>query len=141
MAGMKDSLIIPHLSSLYKDGPVSIGSAQLVFKLDPASATTGFDPHSNMLIFASDSLGKNVSIIDASEASSYYGGSYNSTNKEYTFNIARHVQQTLTKIVEEGGKDYGLFLVAGGSTSNAQRTLLKGNNSLKLIVTYSKFNL
>jgi hypothetical protein len=47
----------------------------------------------------------------------------------------------LTKIVEEGGKDYGLFLVAGGSTSNAQRTLLKGNNSLKLIVTYSKFNL
>jgi uncharacterized protein YgbK (DUF1537 family) len=94
-----------------------------------------------MLIFASDSLGKNVSIIDASEASSYYGGSYNSTNKEYTFNIARHVQQTLTKIVEEGGKDYGLFLVAGGSTSNAQRTLLKGNNSLKLIVTYSKFNL
>jgi hypothetical protein len=51
------------------------------------------------------------------------------------------LQQTLTKIVEEGGKDYGLFLVAGGSTSNAQRTLLKGNSSLKLIVAYSKFNL
>jgi len=140
MAGMKDSLIIPYLSLLYKDGPVSIGSAQLVFKVDPASATTGFDPHSNMLIFASDSVGKNVSIIDASEASSYFGGSYSSTNQEYTFNIARHVQQTLTKIVEEGGKDYGLFLVAGGSTSNAQRTLLKGNSSIKLIVTYSKFN-
>jgi hypothetical protein len=43
-------------------------------------------------------------------------------------------------INESGKKDYGLFIAAGGSTSNAQRTVLQGGSSMKLIVTYTKIN-
>jgi hypothetical protein len=141
MAGLKDSIVIPYLRNLYDGGKVSISNAQLVIKLQTGGATTGFTPHTNLLVFASDSLGRNVTIADASEsASGYYGGVYNEANQEYRFNIARHMQRTLIKIVDKGEKDYGLFLVAGGSTSNAQRTILQGNAAIKLIITYTKVN-
>lgn len=140
MSGLKDSLSIPYLSKLYDNGPVSISSAQLVFKLLPGSNTSGLDSHANLLVFGSDSTGKNILILDTQESSAYYGGAYNSTTQEYTFNIALHLQRTLKDVVEKGMKDYGLFLVAGGSTSNAQRTLLLGKGSVKLILTYTKVN-
>jgi len=41
---------------------------------------------------------------------------------------------------ESDKTDYGLFIAAGGSTSNAQRTVLQGGSSMKLIVTYTKIN-
>lgn len=139
MAGLKDSLSIKNLSSLYDDGPVSISAARLIFQLKDGSATM-FDPHTNLLVFGSDSLGNNIATADATENSTYFGGLYNSTENKYTFNIARYVQQTLKKVVENGGKDYGLFLVAGGSTSNARRSVIKGQGDIKLIVTKTKFN-
>ncbi|MBL7923946.1 MAG: DUF4270 family protein [Bacteroidia bacterium] len=140
MAGLKDSLVIKNLSSLYDDGPVSISSARLVIRLEDGTTASNFEPHSNLLIFGSDSTGKNVTTADATETSSYYGGAYDNTKNQYVLNVARYVQQTLKKVVENGGKDYGLFLVAGGSTSNARRTILKGQSSIQLIVTKTKFN-
>ncbi len=140
MAGLKDSLVIKNLSSLYDEGPVSISSAKLLIKLQDGTTTSNFNPHSNLLIFGSDSLGKNVTTADATETSAYYGGVFDDTKDEYVFNVARYVQQTLKKVVESGGKDYGLFLVAGGSTSNARRTVLQGQDAMKLIVTTTKIN-
>lgn len=140
MAGLKDSLVIQNLSSLYANGPVSISSARLIFNLQDGTTTNNFNPHTNLLIFGSDSLGKNVTTADATETSSYYGGAYDATNEQYSFNIGRYLQQTLTKVVENGGKDYGLFLVAGGSTSNARRTVLQGPQNIQLIVTSTKLN-
>jgi len=140
MAGLKDSLVIQDLSSLYDEGPVSVSSARLSFTVREGSADLNFAPHNNLLIFGSDSIGQNSTTADATESSSYYGGAYNSTSGAYTFNIARYVQQTLKKVVEQGGKDYGLFLVAGGSTSNSRRTVLKGRNEIQLIITTTKIN-
>ncbi len=137
MAGLKDSLVIPNLRNLYDNGPVSINQAQLVVKMKDGSNNV-IPQHTNLLILASDSLGLNQAIIDNSESSSYYDGNY--ASGEYHINIARHVQRLLKTLVEDGGKDYGLFLVPGGSMSNARRSLLKGNADLKLIVTYTKVN-
>lgn len=140
MAGLKDSLVIKDIASLYADGPVSISAARLIFELKDGSAPAKFDPHTNLLVFGSDSIGNNVATADANESSSYFGGLYDATQNKYTFNVARYVQQTLKKVVENGGKDYGLFLVAGGSTSNARRSVVKGRGAIKLIVTKTKFN-
>lgn len=137
-AGLKDSVVIRDLPALYADGPVVISAAKLKFEINPASINGNFVPHSNLLVFGSDSLGGNVPTADALETSSYYGGSFDDISDSYTFNVARYVQQTLKKVVENDGKDYGLFLVAGGSTSNARRTLLRGQGSVKLIVTTTK---
>lgn len=139
-AGLKDSIVIKNLTSLYDNGPIVVSSAKLRFEVNPASLNNNFAPHNNLLIFGSDSTGANITTADALETSSYYGGSFDDASDTYTFNVARYVQQTLKKVVEQGGKDYGLFLVAGGSTSNARRTLLKGQGSVKLIVTTTKIN-
>jgi hypothetical protein len=140
MAGLKDSLVIRNLSSLYSDGPVSISSAKLVFTAGAGTGTGNMSPHNNLLIFASDSIGKNVTTADATETTSYYGGAYSSTTGTYTFNVARYVQQTLNKIYTGTGSDYGLFLVAGGSTSNARRTVLQGGTAIRLVVHSTKLN-
>ncbi|MBK7886391.1 MAG: DUF4270 family protein [Bacteroidetes bacterium] len=140
MAGLKDSLVIKNLTSLYDDGPVSVSSARLIIKLQDGTTTSNFLPHNNLLIFGSDSTGKNITTADATETSAYYGGAFDDTKDEYIFNVARYVQQTVKKVVENGGKDYGLFLVAGGSTSNAKRTVLQGQDAIKLIVTTTKIN-
>lgn len=140
MAGLKDSLVINNIASLYDDGPVSISSARLIFQLKDGSAPNKFKAHTNLLVFGSDSSGNNVATADANETSSYFGGLYDETQNKYTFNVARYVQQTLKKVVQNGGTDYGLFLVAGGSTSNARRSVVKGRGAIKLIVTKTKFN-
>ncbi len=139
MAGLKDCLVIPNLIDLYKNGPVSITGARLTAKVLPGTYTSTNPVHGNLLIYKSDSLGQNNTTPDVQETSSYYGGQYNSTDSKYVFNIARHLQQTLKNLVN-GEKDYGMFLVASGSTSNAQRTILQGGSSLELIVTYTKVN-
>ncbi len=139
MAGLKDSIYIPHLKELYANGPIAISKAELVIKLLSGTTTNGFTNHDNLLVFASDSIGKNTSIADALESSAYYGGSFDAIHQEYKFNVGRYVQQTLKKVVENGGKDYGLFIAAAGSTSNARRSVLQGG-TMKLIVTYTKFN-
>lgn len=139
MAGLKDCLVIPHLIDLYKNGPVSITGARLTAKVVPGSYTTYNPVHPNLLIYKSDSLGQNSTTLDALEPASYYGGVYDATKGQYVFNVARHLQQTLKNIVN-GQKDYGMFLVASGSTSNAQRTILQGGSALQLIVTYTKVN-
>lgn len=140
MAGLKDSLKIVNPEKLIANGLVSISSARLIFETDGATEGSNFQPHLNLLVFGSDSTGRNTTTADATESAGYYGGAYDFTNKRYTFNIARYLQRLLTNSVSGGQKDYGLFLVAGGSTSNARRTLLKGKTSVKLIVTSTKFN-
>lgn len=140
MAGLKDSLVIRDITSLYNNGPVSVSSARLVFDLEDGTTANYFEPHNSLLIFASDSLGKNVPTADALEPASFFGGTYNLTETNYTFNVARYLQRTVTQLVDGSGKDYGLFLVAGGSTSNARRTVLKGQGNVRLIVTTTKFN-
>ncbi|MFM7016144.1 MAG: DUF4270 family protein [Bacteroidota bacterium] len=140
MGGLKDSIYIPYLKNLYKDGRVAINRADLAIKMNGTANTLGFKNHDNLLIFGSDSVGKNTSILDAFESSSYYGGAYNVATGEYHFNIARYVQNIVKGMNESGKKDYGLFIAAGGSTSNAQRTVLQGGSSMKLIVTYTKIN-
>ena len=141
IAGLKTKIKIVNLEKLYAHGKVSINSAKLTFKVKSGTITAGiFDQHPSLLILGSDSLGKNTTIIDEFEPASYYGGTFDINTQTYTFNIARYLQQTLTKVVEQGRKDYGLYLVASGSTSNAQRTILDGGSSIKLIVTYTKVN-
>ena len=142
MAGLKDSIFIPHLRDLYKDGPIAISKAELVVKLEPGTFNDGSMPaQSNVFVYASDEKGLNATIPDLFESSgSYFGGVLSSTNNEYRCNIARHVQRTLKKIVEEGGVDYGLFVVAGASLSSPRRSIIQGGSSMKLIVTYTKIN-
>lgn len=135
MAGLKSLLIIPGLDQLSALGPLSINKAEVSFKVLAGSTSGDYDAHDNLLVFKRDSSGKNALIPDALESSSYYGGSFDLVSQSYRFNIARYIQQIINGTEENNG----LFLVAGGSTSNARRTLIDAS-SLKLTITYTQIN-
>ena len=131
LAGLKTKILLPDWNKVFNNHKVSINRADLV-----VSVKSGTDdllkPHDNLLLLASDSAGKNVLTIDFLDL----GGGYDASSKEYKLNMTRHLQRILNGSV----KDYGLYLVAGGSTSNARRTVLNGGSSVKLKITYTQQN-
>ncbi|NNF01940.1 MAG: DUF4270 family protein [Bacteroidia bacterium] len=136
-AGLKTRINIPYLSLLRKLGPVAINKAEIVLPIEQNSDAV-YRPHERLALVASDSNGVDVTIPDILEASSYYGGEYDEIEKEFRFNIARHIQQ----VVRGTREDHGLVLVASGGVVNGYRTILKGENptmgsGMKLNIIYS----
>ena len=82
--------------------------------------------------------GKLFFLSDYNEGSSYFGGYYNETKKEYRFRISTHVQEML----EENIDDYGLILLANERQTTANRVVLNGpnglNGKLRLELIYTK---
>jgi hypothetical protein len=140
MGGVKTKVIFPHLKELSKSGPIAINKAELIIQVESGSDGT-YAPHDRLTLFASDSSGKNVVLPDqiASVTSGFFGGEYNSGTKEYKFNIPRYAQQ----LVNENRENYGLFLLASGAASNANRSIVGGGSNpgpskMKLKITYTR---
>jgi Domain of unknown function (DUF4270) len=138
MSGLKTRITIPHLKNIIADGPVAINKAEFIFYVE--DNTSKYTPHESAFFLAVDSAGKEILIIDVLESSSYYGGSYNSSDKTIRFNIARHMQRLLSNDFD----DYGLSLISVGGSTNARRTVFIGPNrtdpKMYLRLTYSKLN-
>jgi hypothetical protein len=140
-AGIRTKLTLPYLKNWVKNGPVAVNKAEVVFKVDGSSVTTNYDAHPKLFLVAADSVtgvGKFNFPDDFYELTSAYGGDYNSATQEYHFNITRHIQQLL----DGKKKDYGFYLLPGGSAVNAQRTVMFGSskvsNKLRFRLTYTK---
>ena len=68
------------------------------------------------------------------------GGEYNSSDKNYTFNITRHINEIMADEIDND--TLKIFPAGGGVTAN--RTILNGINSskkdkAKAIITYTKY--
>lgn len=140
MAGVKTRLVFPHLSDLAEAGPVAINKAELIIKIADGSDAV-FAPHDRLVLFASDSIGRNVVLPDqlSSATSGFFGGDYNASTKEYRFNIPRYVQD----IINGNRENYGLFILASGAASNANRTIAVGGldmsqSRMKLRIIYTR---
>jgi hypothetical protein len=80
-------------------------------------------------------------VPDYNEGSSYYGGAYNSTTKEYRFNIARYIQQ----ILADKRNSNGIYLITQNGAVTASRLVLGGGDAssafqMKLNITYTKLH-
>jgi len=93
MAGVKVRLRLPYIKDLKNLGSIAINNAVLTFT-NPSSDTT-WSPPSSLAIYKVDSTGKLGLLTDASESSSYFGGSYNTDDRTYWFRITRHIQRLL----------------------------------------------
>lgn len=134
MSGVKTKIYFPFLKELKSLNNIAINKAELIL---PVERNDELDPHSKLILAASDADGKPVSLIDAVEGANYFGGIYDSTAREYRFNIARHLHQ----IIYEDSIDYGLFIMSSGGVINANRTIIKGGNpynTMKLKITYTE---
>jgi hypothetical protein len=137
MAGLRMKVDMPHLRELNKLGYVAINKAELVLPLDESVVTEYGFPNSLSVTGISEE-GGSVFIIDQFEGSDYLGGVYDPVNKEYIFNVARHLQSIINNSDEI---DYGLYIVNSGNAVNARRGVFNGpqhsTEPMKLRMTYT----
>jgi hypothetical protein len=139
LAGMKAKIKFPDLRNVLNvpaGTPISVNKAEIEVKLK--SGTTGtISNHSSLIIFGIDSTGRNSIITDIIDqkldnTSLIIGLDDGGT---YRFTVSRPVQ----KILNGTASNFGFYIVAAGSMSNAQRTLLDATD-VKLNLTYTLQN-
>ncbi len=144
-AGAKTKITIPNLLSLVSgETRYAVVSAKFTFKVDPSSITSGFNPPERLNLFAIDSLGRSQAVIDLFQEPALYGGSYNSTNQTYTFNIARHMQAILKEFTEnESNVNRGLYLLMPTDrplTGSRLKMDMSKGNGIKFELSLIKIN-
>ncbi len=140
MGGVRVKLRIPGVKNWFSNQKVIINDAQLI--LTNASPSSTFPPPSNISLYpvAADGTLSAVSLPDANEGQSYFGGYYNSSSGRYTFRLTHYIQQLMTG--EQN--DYGLYLIIPGSSISGGRLVLNGihapSSSMKLYIKYTVIN-
>jgi hypothetical protein len=137
MARAKAYLKFPSISSIA--GKYAINKAELILPVDKSSisgASEKYTPAPQLFLLGRDTADQTYIIDDQYRGLGYYGGSYNSASKNYTFNIAQHLQKILNGTIE----DHGFYLITGGTAVSADRVVLenKTTNKISLKLTYTK---
>ena len=137
MGGLKTKIVIPNLKNLGKDGKIIINKAELVFNVSDVG--NNLAPIENLALTGINAEGQATFLIDYFEGADYFGGKYDETNRTYTFNISRHIQD----LINNNTTDYGMYLVATSSSITANRSVINSfkhpSKNIKLNITYSKF--
>jgi len=144
LAGTKVKIEFPYLEHWKDSGAIAINKAQLVIKVDTTNMIYQLDTFAaptKLIVFGINADGTSYAIPDVYEANQSYDGTYNSTIKEYHFNIERYIQQ----VIMGTRPNTGLYLVATGGAINANRVVLGGGNAtgytkMKLNLTYTKLH-
>jgi hypothetical protein len=140
MGGIKTYIRFPDIRSLLDSGNVAINKAELIITADPATLE-GFTPPTQLTLVKINSDGSLGFLPDQYYGTDYWGGTYNSTTKEYRFNIAKYIQYALT---DETYAANGLYLAISGSAVNGNRLVLNGpakeSGNLRLEITYTRLN-
>ena len=152
LGATRAKVFIPSLKSLTDSFDVAVNRAEVIFHLDPAFALTNYPVPTKMCLFPIDSSGKETFALDQLNLTdrTRYDGSYDSDNKRYVFNIARHAQAVLSGKIKNNGfylvvtnvddlVTYKNFyngtsteLLFAGRDHFAERVVLAGSNSTQL---------
>jgi major membrane immunogen (membrane-anchored lipoprotein) len=136
--GMKTRILMPNILDFAKNNAIAIIGAEMVFTVQDGSDDATYYVPDQLLLRGSDSLGRNALILDQFEdvPSSYYGGEYNSSTRQYKFNIIRHIQNVLNIYRSTGQNiNYGMNLIlpANDYSAGTGRLVLNTNTTLKKV--------
>jgi hypothetical protein len=111
LAGTRILVEIPGLNNLALNDDYAIVGANLVFSGDPTTIGLGFDAPPRLLLISRDSNNEVSVVVDAISEPDLYGGEYNGSSQQYTFNIPRHMQLMFNEY-RNNGLDYnkGFYL-------------------------------
>ena len=136
--GLRSKILIPNLGTWSDSTNFAINRAELIFQVDSTiTDLTKFVPAGQLVLTAIDKDGKEYFPSDLAFSSLYYGGTYNSKDKTYRFNIAKHMQE----VIEKKKENYGFYLSTAFRSATFRRVVLKGATSktgIKLEIAYSK---
>lgn len=111
LGGLKVKIKIPYLLNFVSKNKVSINRAELRIKADVVKngSDIKYPAPAKLALLGIDSTGKEIFTYDQTNTIDFakYGGTYDYTNNEYVFNIARDVQN----IMNGKKKNYGYYLV------------------------------
>ena len=139
MAGVKVMVKFPHIKNLNSAGKVAVNEAKFVINdIDPADEL--FTSPSRLVVVGIDEEGDNFILPDQFQF--YYGGYYDTTNRQVVFRITRYIQSLLRDDTE----DHGLHLMVASASLVANRQIINGpiptppvpfSKRLKLNLTYT----
>lgn len=141
LAGTRIRLSFPHLKKLTELGAVAINKAEIILPIDEASQDD-FGLPSILTVNSINAGDSAFLLIDSFEPDGldYFGGVYDSDEKQYVFNVARHLQDILNNPDEE---DYGLYITSLNAV-DSRRGVFNGplhpTKPLKLRMTYTIIN-
>lgn len=150
MGGLKTKIEMPYLMNLLNQGKIGINKAELVLKVNNTDLSYQLDTFAapaRLVLLGINDDGTTYVLPDANEGDSYLGGTYDATNKEYKFNIARYIQQVMSGQKSNNGlylqaRDGSIIIGAGSIIAN--RVILgggangAGTNKMKLNISYTK---
>jgi hypothetical protein len=110
LAGVKIKLRLPYIKNFSSN--LAINNASLVLKNFETDTTLA--PPAQLILVQEDSVGKLHSLIDQGEGSAYYGGTYNASNRSYSFRLTRYIQE----IIQGKIKNTNLYLMVNNPSSN-----------------------
>ena len=119
------------------DEQIIINKAEIILPCENYSFDN-FSPSSNLFLTRRNAENEYEFLPDFFEGK--LGGEYNSSDKNYTFNITRHINEIMAQKIDND--TLKIFPAGGGITAN--RTILNGINSIKkdkakAIITYTKY--
>ena len=134
--GTRVRVYLPTIQHFADSVNVSINRAELIIKMDDSNLNTYYGVPANLALIASSADGTEELVIDQLEASDFvkYGGNYDPTKKQYVFNIARQMQQIITKKIV----NYGFYLV---NATPSRSTVIRRDNRSDRVVIGGKNNL
>ncbi len=142
--GVKTLIEFPYIQKMFKDKKVAINKAELVITRYGNDYTFFYQPPSLDLYYKKDLTATTAYYLpDYALGTSYFGGNYDATQKEYRFRITQYIQNL---IMNDNEKAYPLHLVVKGAATKANRLILFGNNPttnknrLRLEITYAFIN-
>ena len=142
-AGIKVSLHFPNLKETFKDKKVIIHRVALVIsQKDDETLENYYPPSALSITYTDPATGIGYFLPDNFLGSDYFGGKYNQTKKEYSFNITQYIQN----LVDGRKDDYILNLFVNPSVTHFSRLTIHGtdpadkNKRLKLKINYTIVN-
>ena len=144
MGGVRARIFMPHLehwSDSLEGSHIVINEAKLVLPVDETAVDSIFRLPISFILLGFNADSTTYLLPDYYEGTSYFGGSYNSTEKAVIFRISEYMQ----KVISEKRENYGLSFGINGAGYNAYRMLINGPQStqekkMRLEITYSLVN-
>ena len=136
LGGVNARFTIPSIDSLI-DQNIMVNKAEVILPFEDYLYDE-YTPPTSLFIYRKNSAGNYEFLPDLFEGSQ--GGSYDFINKNYKFNITRHINEILT---EQTPNDT-IKILPNGNGVTANRIVLNGRNSTKknkakIVISYSKY--
>jgi hypothetical protein len=150
VGGTKGVLRFPYIRNYADSFHISVSRAEVILRVDQTFSTTPgeYDAPYQISLVAIDSLKREIFVKDQYYAGPIqFGGTYDSDNKIYVFNIARHMQD----IMDGKIRNFGFYVVVANPDRSyvtrrddrAERLVLGGYNHPiyypEIKLTYVKF--